>query len=404
MRRWRVRLGMRSVEERDCMVTTGKCVITVGLFGGLFYTGNAGTRTSGICADNLTAHYPTKHPPQKYWRTFRRHFLDNMPENAPVKSYFGESAERFLISFSLASKNYCASKSFTDVALSPYPRSSPKHLKIAISSVKSTSCPVDQPDLSKKHAKERKNGVPLEMDYYTLEFYYILEWKMGFSEEAASAAVQCLIMDMIHPAVVPMHKVNFEESGRRCKGVNENYNPVERRCNGGKERNIRVSQKISKSLHASNVGNRGSIDGTKHLTVTPNSTLKNSTAYIQELSDKINEMKISLESMEKERDFYFEKLRYAEILCQKPEVEHLPMTKAILKICIPMMTNILLFLKLKNPLMNPWMLLIWKQRRFNDHVSSLHLHNYPKLVLLNRSFVPLMPDSSSVFSFFLLFL
>ncbi|KAI0495465.1 hypothetical protein KFK09_021766 [Dendrobium nobile] len=209
-----------------------------------------------------------------------------------------------------------------------------------------------------------------------------LQLSLSRVEEAASGAVQCQMMDMVHPAVVPMHKVNFDarseydmiqnykilqdvfnklkiekhiEVNKLVKGrpldnleflqwlkrycdsvnggiMNENYNPVERRCKGGKERNIRVSQKISKSLQASNVGNRGSIDGTKHSTVTPNSTLENSTAYIQELSEKINEMKISLESMEKERDFYFEKLRYVEILCQKPEVEHLPMTKAILKI------------------------------------------------------------------------
>ncbi|KAK8971373.1 Microtubule-associated protein RP/EB family member 1C [Platanthera guangdongensis] len=43
-------------------------------------------------------------------------------------------------------------------------------------------------------------------------------------------------------------------------------------------------------------------------------------------------MKSSLESMEIERDFYYEKLRCVEIFCQKPEVKHLPMTKAILKI------------------------------------------------------------------------
>ncbi|PAN40385.1 hypothetical protein PAHAL_7G311100 [Panicum hallii] len=36
--------------------------------------------------------------------------------------------------------------------------------------------------------------------------------------------------------------------------------------------------------------------------------------------------------MEKERDFYFSKLRDIEILCQRPELEHLPMTKAVRKI------------------------------------------------------------------------
>ncbi|KAL6227915.1 hypothetical protein ACLB2K_001869 [Fragaria x ananassa] len=36
--------------------------------------------------------------------------------------------------------------------------------------------------------------------------------------------------------------------------MNENYNPVERRCKGGKERHPKGSQKISKSLQANNSG------------------------------------------------------------------------------------------------------------------------------------------------------
>ncbi|XP_020575718.1 microtubule-associated protein RP/EB family member 1A-like isoform X2 [Phalaenopsis equestris] len=202
-----------------------------------------------------------------------------------------------------------------------------------------------------------------------------LQLNLSRVEEAASGAVQCQMMDMVHPGVVPMHKVNFDarseydmiqnykvlqevfnklkiekhiEVNKLVKGrpldnleflqwlkrycdsvnggiMNENYNPVERRCKVGKERNIRVSQKISKSLQANNLGNRSIIDGSKHATVAPNSTLENSSAYILELSEKIKEMKISLESMEKERDFYYEKLRYVEIVCQKPEVVHLPL-------------------------------------------------------------------------------
>ncbi|XP_025825446.1 microtubule-associated protein RP/EB family member 1A-like [Panicum hallii] len=67
---------------------------------------------------------------------------------------------------------------------------------------------------------------------------------------------------------------------------------------------------------------------------------------IQQLSEKIADLKVSVDSMEKERDFYFSKLRDIEILCQRPELEHLPnvsprlrelnarfqMTKAVRKI------------------------------------------------------------------------
>lgn len=39
---------------------------------------------------------------------------------------------------------------------------------------------------------------------------------------------------------------------------------------------------------------------------------------------QITELKLSVDSLEKERDFYFAKLRDIEIVCQFPEIEHLP--------------------------------------------------------------------------------
>ncbi|XP_027332932.1 microtubule-associated protein RP/EB family member 1A-like isoform X1 [Abrus precatorius] len=217
-----------------------------------------------------------------------------------------------------------------------------------------------------------------------------LQLNLSRVEEAASGAVQCQMMDMTYPGVVPMHKVNFDakteydmiqnykvlqdvfnklkidkhiEVGRLVKGrpldnleflqwlkrycdsvnggiMNENYNPVERRVKVGKDRNLKCSLKSSKSLQTNIMNNSGSGN-----TLNPNRTSvakqfrssgaaaeTNSSVEIQALSKEIIDLKSAVDLLEKERDFYFAKLRDIEILCQIPEVENVPMSVAIKKI------------------------------------------------------------------------
>ncbi|KAF4375903.1 hypothetical protein CsatB_017696 [Cannabis sativa] len=216
-----------------------------------------------------------------------------------------------------------------------------------------------------------------------------LQLNLSRIEEAASGAVQCQMIDMTYPGVVPMHKVNFDakteydmiqnykvlqevfnklkiekhlEVNRLVKGrpldnleflqwlkrycdsvnggiMNENYNPVERRVKGGKERNSKGSQKNSKSLQTNNMHNSSSGDaaglrtsGPKQGKTYPASAAADSSNQIEALSSEITDLKLSVDVLEKERDFYFAKLRDIEILCQGSELEDIPMAVAVKKI------------------------------------------------------------------------
>ncbi|CAH8391711.1 unnamed protein product [Eruca vesicaria subsp. sativa] len=207
-------------------------------------------------------------------------------------------------------------------------------------------------------------------------------------EEAASGAVQCQMMDMTFPGVVPMHKVNFDakneyemiqnykvmqevftklkitkplEVNRLVKGrpldnleflqwlkrfcdsinggiMNENYNPVERRSRGGKEKCVKGSSKISKSLQTNNMHQPPPVTtsnkkfGPKQAKSHAVGGGSNSLAEVQALSKKLEDLKVSVDLLEKERDFYFTKLRDVEILCQTPELDDLPIVVAVKKI------------------------------------------------------------------------
>ncbi|XP_027338866.1 microtubule-associated protein RP/EB family member 1B-like isoform X1 [Abrus precatorius] len=210
-----------------------------------------------------------------------------------------------------------------------------------------------------------------------------LQLNLSRIEEAASGAVQCQMMDMTYPGVVPMHKVNFDakteydmiqnykvlqdvfnklkidkhiEVSRLVKGrpldnleflqwlkrycdsvnggiMNENYNPVERRGKGGKDRNVK-SLKSSKSLQTNTMNHSSSGDslGPKQLRSSGGADGANSSTEIQALSKQVTDLKLSVDHLEKERDFYFAKLRDIEILCQATELENDPMSVAIKKI------------------------------------------------------------------------
>lgn len=199
-------------------------------------------------------------------------------------------------------------------------------------------------------------------------------------EEACSGAVHCQLMDAAHPGTVPMNKVKFDAKTeydmiqnykvlqdvfnklkitkhievnklikgrpldnlefmqwmkRYCDsvsgGADQNYNPEERReaCKGGKD----VSKKPIRSSTAAppKPHNPRRVD-TPTATTTNPPPIRNTTIDTSAYDQQITELKLTMDSLEKERDFYFGKLRDIEILCRLPTMSNIPGIEAIQRI------------------------------------------------------------------------
>ncbi|KAL2636380.1 hypothetical protein R1flu_007859 [Riccia fluitans] len=156
----------------------------------------------------------------------------------------------------------------------------------------------------------------------------------------------------------PLDNLEFMQWLKRyCDSINAGstgYNAVERReaCKGGREANKKAILPTSANAYASSKSTpsvRPMTPGASSLRKTDNSytssmsrggktasSLSNVNsvppAQIQALNEQITELKLSVDSLEKERDFYFAKLRDIEILCQNRELGHLPVVMAVQKI------------------------------------------------------------------------
>ncbi|KAE8695069.1 Microtubule-associated protein RP/EB family member 1B [Hibiscus syriacus] len=122
--------------------------------------------------------------------------------------------------------------------------------------------------------------------------------------------------------------------------MNENYDPVERRFKVGKDENLKAAR--SKSLEAINLHNSAPGDAA---CLNKNSVYKRGKSGVAAASSEAKEiitfelflaffiiyspifitftdLKLSVDLLEKEGDFYFAKLRDIEILCQTPQMEN----------------------------------------------------------------------------------
>ncbi|KAJ6919635.1 hypothetical protein NC651_013548 [Populus alba x Populus x berolinensis] len=212
-----------------------------------------------------------------------------------------------------------------------------------------------------------------------------LQLNLSKVEEACSGAVHCQLMDSVHPGMVPMHKVNFDAKNeyemiqnykvlqdvfnklkltkhievsklvkgrpldnlefmqwmkRYCDSVNGglvNYNPLERReaCKGGKEASKKCPQSQASSKGSTAAPKvQSSHNARRNDVSSSNQSVKASkpSCPVPAYDAQITELKLSVDSLEKERDFYFAKLRDIEILCQSPGIENLPVVAAMKRI------------------------------------------------------------------------
>ncbi|CAL1372091.1 unnamed protein product [Linum trigynum] len=218
-----------------------------------------------------------------------------------------------------------------------------------------------------------------------------LQLNLSKVEEACSGAVHCQLLDAVHPGMVPMHKVNFDAKSeyemiqnykvlqdvfnklkitkhievsklvkgrpldnlefmqwlkRYCDSVNGglvSYNPIERRegSKGGKEVGKKGPPAQTSAKGTAAAPKAQSHHGRRHESSSSVNSNSSSTLNVKAArppppapayEEQITELKLSVDSLEKERDYYFAKLRDVELFCQSPGLEGLPVIAAIQQI------------------------------------------------------------------------
>ncbi|XP_031349470.1 microtubule-associated protein RP/EB family member 1 isoform X3 [Photinus pyralis] len=210
-----------------------------------------------------------------------------------------------------------------------------------------------------------------------------LQSSFGKIEELCTGAAYCQFMDMLFPNSVPLKKVKFKtnleheyiqnfkvlQAAFKKMGVDKVI-PVDKLIKGRFQDNFEFLQWFKKFFDANYDGreydglearggiglgsgsqDHGGLVPQQHPpppkqrqvpkvnavkpTTKPNSGLgmtnRGDAVKVEEMANQIMDLKISIDGLEKERDFYFGKLRDIEVMCQESDEQH-PLIQKILDV------------------------------------------------------------------------
>mmetsp|Transcript_35599 Transcript_35599/g.42871 ORF Transcript_35599/g.42871 Transcript_35599/m.42871 type:complete len:308 (+) Transcript_35599:200-1123(+) len=213
-------------------------------------------------------------------------------------------------------------------------------------------------------------------------------------EACASGAIQCQLMDVIHPGVVKMSKVNFDAKSEHefvnnykvlqavfdklniqkhievnklikarpldnlefmqwmkryfdsmaSSGTVSGYDAESRRqdSKGGASFSRQQGEKPKTHTARPASGRKTVSDAAPAVSSRPasrSSSVKQHSEIEATLHKEITQLKLKVDEAEAERDFYFRKLRDVEILCNLTEFKNMPVVEGIMKVLYSTDTN-----------------------------------------------------------------
>nr|XP_040131361.1 microtubule-associated protein RP/EB family member 1 [Ictidomys tridecemlineatus] len=150
-------------------------------------------------------------------------------------------------------------------------------------------------------------------------------------EQLCSGAAYCQFMDMLFPGSVALKKVKFQaklehEYIQNFKILQAGFKRM------GVDKLLKMSNPLSAPQRPISTQRTTAAPKAGPGVVRKNPGVGNGDDEAAELMQQVNVLKLTVEDLEKERDFYFGKLRNIELICQENEGENDPVLQRIVDI------------------------------------------------------------------------